>query len=136
MALSIALAGCGQSDPALTVTNATISANPNSAAIYAAIDNRGGKDRLTGIEIEGGVPISLHETTMIDGVMRMRPAETFDIPASGRLELKSGASHGMAIGKFASPSGLPLTFRFERHAPITVRADVTGPSGMNMEHEQ
>lgn len=137
MALSMALAGCGQSDPALTVTKATISASPNSAAIYAAIDNRGGEDRLTEIEIEGRVPISLHETTMIDGVMRMRPVEALDVPARGRLELRSGASHGMAMGKIAAnPSGLPLTFRFERHAPITVRAAVTGPGGMKMEHQQ
>lgn len=134
-ALSLALAGCGRSDPALTVTNATVSASANSAAIYATIDNRGGADRLTAIEIEGQVPISLHETTMTDGVMRMRAVDALDIPTKGRLHLKSGGAHGMAMGSItADAPAIPLTFRFEKHAPISIRAAVKGPGGMPIEH--
>ena len=135
LALVLALAGCGPADPALTISNATVSASPNSAAVYAAIHNNGGADRLTGIEVDGRVPISLHETTMTDGVMRMRAVEALDIPANGRLHLKSGGAHGMAMGQVsANPPNLPLTFRFARNAPISVSATVTGPGGMPMEH--
>lgn len=135
VALFLALAGCGQSDPALTVTNAAVAAGPSSAAVYASIDNKGGADRLTGIEIDGRVPISLHETTMTEGVMRMRAVEVLDVPANSRLELKSGGAHGMAMGKIvANPPSIPITFRFEKHAPISVSATVTGPGGVPMEH--
>jgi len=135
LALSLALVGCGEADPALTVTNVTVSANPSSAAFYATIDNQGGADRLTGIEIDGRVPISLHETTMTDGVMRMRAVEAIDVPANGRLELKSGGAHGMAMGEVtANPPTIPLTFRFARNGPISVKATVTGPGGMPLEH--
>lgn len=135
LALSLALVGCGEADPALTVTNVTVSVNPSSAAFYATIDNQGGADRLTGIEIDGRVPISLHETTMSDGVMRMRAVEALDVPANGRLELKSGGAHGMAMGEVtANPPTIPLTFRFARNDPISVKATVTGPGGMPMEH--
>jgi len=135
LALSLALVGCGEADPALTVTNVTVSVNPSSAAFYATIDNQGGADRLTGIEIDGRVPISLHETTMSDGVMRMRAVEDLDVPANGRLELKSGGAHGMAMGEVtANPPTIPLTFRFARNDPISVKATVTGPGGMPMEH--
>ncbi|WP_240913941.1 copper chaperone PCu(A)C [Sphingomonas sp. HDW15A] len=135
VSLSLALIGCAQPDPALDVTNATVAASANSAAVYATIDNKGGADRLTGIEVDGRVPISLHETTMTDGVMRMRPVEALDVPANGRLQLKSGGAHGMSVGQIsADPPELPLTFRFERHAPISVSATVTGPGGMPMEH--
>ena len=137
LAILIALASCGQADPALTITNATVSAAPNSAAIYATIGNKGGSDRLTGIQLEDRVPISLHETTMTDGVMRMRSVESLGIPANGKLELKSGGAHGMATGQIAAGAPtIPLTFRFARHSPITVRAEVTGPGGMKMEHQK
>jgi copper(I)-binding protein len=135
LAVSLALAGCGRADPALTITNVTVSANPSSAAVYATIDNQGGADRLTKIEVDGRVPITLHETTMTDGVMRMRAVEALDIPANGRLELKSGGAHGMAMGEIAAdPPSIPLTFRFARNAPISASATVTGPGGMPMEH--
>ena len=134
--LTLVLVGCGQADPALTVTNVTVSASPNSAAVYATIDNQGGADRLTKIEVDGRVPISLHETTMTDGVMRMRAVDALDVPANGRLQLKSGSAHGMATGEIvANPGRIPLTFRFARHAPISVSASVTGPGGVQMEHE-
>ena len=135
LALSLALAGCGQADPALTVTDATVSASPTSAAVYATSGNNGAADRLIGIEVDGRVPISLHETTMTDGVMRMRAVEALEVPANGRLELKSGGAHGMAMAQIAdNPPQLQLRFRFEKHAPISVSATVTGPGGTPMEH--
>lgn len=135
LALTLALAGCGEADPALTISNAKVAASPNSAAIYATISNRGGPDSLIAIEIDGRVPITLHETSVDDGVMRMRAVQQLDLPVEGTLELKSGGAHGMAMGEItADPPRIPLTFRFARHAPITVSATVTGPGGIPLEH--
>ena len=137
IAATTILAGCGDQAPAINVTKATIAAGPSSAAVYARIDNKGGADKLVAIEIAGRVPISIHETSMDGGVMRMREVGELQVPANGRLELKSGGAHGMAMGVIAAnPPGVPLTFRFAAHAPVTVDARVTGPGGMAMEHDQ
>ena len=125
-----ALAAC-QAEPAITVTDATIAAGPRSAAVYATIVNAGGADRLVGIESDGRVPIGLHQTSIDGGVMRMRGVDALEVPANGKLELKSGGAHGMAMGRIeANPPVVPLTFRFERSAPVSVRAAVTGLGGM------
>lgn len=120
-----------QAQPSITITNAIIAAGPSSAAVYATIENRGGADRLTGIEIDGRVPISLHLTSNEGGVMRMRPVDELAVPANGRLDLQSGGAHGMAMGKLAAnPPEVPLTFRFARSGPLSVTARLTGPGGM------
>lgn len=125
-----ALAAC-QAEPDIAVTNATIAAGPRSAAIYATIANRGGADRLTGIAVDGRVPIGLHVTSNDGGVARMRAAETLAVPAKGALKLESGGAHGMAMGRIeADPPLVPLTFRFERSAPVTVSAQLTRPGAM------
>lgn len=129
--VAMAVAGCQQPDPKLRIEGATIAAAPSSAAVYATIANDGGADRLTGIEIDGRVPISLHQSSNEGGVMRMRGVDSLDVPANGELALKSGGAHGMAMGRIeANPAVVPLTFRFERSASISVRASVIGPGGM------
>ena len=124
-----ALAAC-QAEPAITLTDATIVAGPRSAAVYATINNQCGADRLTAIEADGRMPIGLHLTSNDEGVVRMRSVDRLEVPSNGRLELKSGGAHGMAMGSFNAASAAPLTFRFERSAPISVDAAVTGPGGM------
>ena len=137
IAASTFLAGCGQSDPQITVTDASVAATPNSAAVYATVDNKGGADSLVAIEIDGRVPIMLHETSMDGGVMRMRAVNELAVPANGRLELKSGGVHGMAMGALtADRAQVPLTFRFKRHEPIKVDAQLTGPGAMAMDPGQ
>lgn len=125
------MVGACQGAPAVSVRDATLSAGPNSAAVYATIVNQGGADRLTGIEIDGRVPISLHVTSNDGGVMRMRAVDGLDVPAGGSLELKSGGAHGMAMGRIAAAGGqVPLTFRFEKSPALAVTARLTGPGGM------
>lgn len=129
-AFAATLSAC-QAQPSITITGATIAAGPSSAAVYATIANAGGADRLTGIEIGGRVPISLHLTSNEGGVMRMRGVDSLEVPANDNLELKSGGAHGMAMGRIeANPAIVPLTFRFARSAPVSVRAAVTGLGGM------
>src|SRR5688572_19492555 len=98
LAAFLALAAC-QAKPEITVSNATIAAGPRSGAVYATIANRGAADRLTGITLDGRVPIGLHVTSNDQGVARMRDADSLAVPANGELQLKSGGAHGMAMGR-------------------------------------
>ncbi|WP_118857639.1 copper chaperone PCu(A)C [Sphingomonas mesophila] len=131
LAAALALNAC-DSAPRVAVRDAVVAAGPDSAAVYGIVANDGGSgDRLVGIEVDGRVPISLHQTSNDGGVMRMRSVAALDVPAGGQLELKSGGAHGMAMGRIEAPGGrLPLTFRFEKAGAVKVDARVTGPGGM------
>ena len=122
-----ALAAC-QNQPEIAVSDATIAVGPRSAAVYAVIANNGGGDRLTGIEFDGRARVGLHLSTNQGGVMRMRPAASIDVPANGSLELRSSGAHGMVMGPLGTRAPVvPLTFHFERSAPVSVRARVMAP---------
>lgn len=136
-ALCLALAGCSKSEPEISVRDAVISATPQAAAVYATIDNKGAYDELVGIDVGGKVPIGLHQMSFEDGVMRMREVDDLPVPPNGSLKLESGGAHGMAMGRIEAPSGeVPLTFRFERSQPVSVKARMIGPGGMPMEDGQ
>lgn len=65
-------------------------------AAYFTIRNHGeAPDRLLAIELPAGGTAMLHESLMQDGVMRMRPVETPEIPAKGELMLRPGGLHVM-----------------------------------------
>ena len=98
-----------------------------SSAIYFAVRNGGGEDRLLSVSATAG-EASLHSTSMTDGVMRMRPLQALDIPSNSKVELKPGATHVMLMGlkaPLAAGSTFPLDIRFEksgeRKVTVTVR---------------
>ncbi|MBX9927136.1 MAG: DUF1775 domain-containing protein [Hyphomicrobiaceae bacterium] len=77
-------------------------ATPQGAANGAAfltIRNTGTvADRLIGAELDGGKRTEIHETTSVDGIMRMRHVGEIVIPAGATVELKPGGLHIMIMG--------------------------------------
>ena len=70
------------------------------AAAYVTIENKGGADLLTGVRTGIG-DASLHETSMDDGIARMRPilpSEGLVVPSNGKLLLAEGGAHVMISG--------------------------------------
>lgn len=67
------------------------------AALYLTLRSAGG-DALLEVEAVGADSASLHETSMEDGVMRMRPVTEIPIPAGGQAALRPGGLHGMLEG--------------------------------------
>src|SRR5688500_5854355 len=66
-------------------------ATPGGAKIgagYLVVENRGATaDRLVGGSFDRAARVEIHEMSMTDGVMRMRPVEAgLAIPPGGRLE--------------------------------------------------
>ncbi len=97
-------------------------------AAYFTVHNRSERDdRLLAVSVEtaDGPPVeaSLHETTLVDGVSRMRSrAEGFPLPAGADLELVRGGAHVMLSGELPEAADdaqatLTLTLRFE-HAGV------------------
>jgi copper(I)-binding protein len=100
--LLAALAACSAQDPEISASGgwARETGQSDTAAAYVTIKNEGSADRLTGVRSSIGEAM-LHETSMDDGVMRMRPidpAQGLVVPSNGSLALVPGGAHVMVTG--------------------------------------
>jgi copper(I)-binding protein len=106
----------------------------SSTAVYLAIRNRGGADRLVEVSSPAG-QTSLHSTSVDGGVMRMRSVESLDIPAGSKVTLEPGGTHVMLTGldaELAAGTTIPLELHFERSGEMTMEAAVR-PASANGE---
>ena len=88
----------------IKVTNATARASllptASTGAIYFSITNSGtSDDRLLSISTPAAISAMIHETTIVDDVMKMRMVDDgLVIPAGTTVEMKTGATHVMLMG--------------------------------------
>lgn len=130
IAAGLALGSCGEPEaPAISVREAwarPTAAGQANAAVYLTIANSGGEDRLVGVSSAAG-EASLHETSMGNGVMRMRHLGTLDIPADSAVELKPAGTHIMLTGlkqPLEAGGSMSVDLQFERagvqQVPVTI----------------
>ena len=81
---------------AIRVSDAWVAPGANNAALYLTIDNDGGGDRLMSIDAKGLGPITLHQSSMDSGVMRMRALPGgIAVAAHGQTKLAPMGLHAM-----------------------------------------
>lgn len=123
------LAGC-QPAPGISVDDPWIRAVPPGASAtagYLVLANGGAADRvLESVSAGDGVRVEIHETTMADGVMRMRRLDGVTLPAGESVAFAPGGRHLML---FADPlpaagSTVTLELRFADGEVLTVEAPV------------
>lgn len=108
-----------------------------TGAGYLILTNTGKTaDRLTGGTTPVASTLEIHEMSMTDGVMRMRPlANGLSIAPGQVVELKPGSYHIMLIG-LKRPLNLgdkvPVTLRFEKAGSLKLDLVVQAPSGSSM----
>ncbi|NYV76944.1 copper chaperone PCu(A)C [Streptomyces sp. UH6] len=94
------------------------------AAGFLTVVNEGDRPaELTGVSSDLAASVTVHET--VDGAMR--PAESVDVPAEGRLTLESGATHLMFEGLTRRPTEgetVTVELRFKDADPVTVEMPV------------
>ena len=102
-----------------------------TAAAYVAIRNRGRvPDRLISAASPEVRAVELHDTTMDEGIMRMRPVQGgVVIPPGGnlRIEPDGGGKHLMLVGPkhaFGRGERVPLILTFERAGDVRVEMTV------------
>jgi copper(I)-binding protein len=101
---------------------------------YLSISNGGSSDiTLVGAATPRAGSVSIHETSMHDGVMRMAPVKGgLPIPAGTTVELKPHSFHLM-LEKLKSPlregESIPLTLSFEGAEDIQVELTVESLDG-------
>jgi copper(I)-binding protein len=116
------------------------------AAGYLKLTNTGSTpDRLVGGSSSASKEIEIHEMTMTDGVMRMRPVKGgLEIKPGQTVELKPGGSHLMMIDlkqQLQQGQRVKGTLVFEKAGSVEVEYAVEGiggtpaaGGGMNMQH--
>jgi len=103
-------------------------ATPKGAAVgvgYMTITNNGSApDRLIGGASDVSNRFEIHEMTMDNGVMRMRPmAKGFEIKPGQSVELKPGGNHVMFVGlkkPLAQGEHVKATLAFEKAGKVDV----------------
>ncbi len=130
------IAGCKNNDPASAGTLQVIDAwtRPYGAdlgvntAIYLTLDNRTVNPAfLTGAHINDADTVELHQSFNENGVMRMRPVKSVEIPAQSTLSFMPGGNHLMVKGllrNLAEGDSLVLTLRFQNTKRLKAVADV------------
>lgn len=107
---------------------------------YFTITNKGSApDRLVSISSDVSDKAELHEMSVKDGVMTMRPvAEGLEIPAGGKVALAPGGYHLMFIGLKRQPKQgekFSAILTFEKAGTVTVDFAVEGMGEMgSMDH--
>ena len=116
----------------LTVTSPWTRATPGGAKIaggYLKITNNGtSADRFTGAKSDAADHVEIHEMSMSDGVMKMRPLpDGLEIKPGETVELKSGGYHLMFMDlkqPLKQGDTLKATLRFEKAGSLDVNFSV------------
>lgn len=93
-----AMGGMNPTPDAMSSHAGGMSAAKANSASYMKITNGGAADKLMKAESDVAETVELHNVTMQDGVMQMRPVEFIEVPSNGSVELKPGGYHVMLLG--------------------------------------
>lgn len=125
-------------DGGMTVTQAWARATPGNVktgAIYLTATNNGASaDRLIGASSPAAEKAELHEMSMDNGIMKMRPVKSLAIAPGKSLVLKPGGYHVMLTGLKAplkEGDTVPLTLQFEKAGAIAVTAQIAKVGAMH-----
>jgi len=131
----------------LVITQAWTRATPSGAKTgggFLTIENKGGTpDKLIGASADGAGKIEVHEMTMTNGVMKMRPVEGgLTIDPGKTVKLAPGGYHLMLMdlkNPLRQGDKIAMTLQFEKAGKVAVTLDVQGvgaagpaAGGMNM----
>ncbi len=110
-----------------------------TAAGYLAIHNIGKEpDRLVGASTPHARAVEIHEMTMTDNVMRMRPvAGGIEIRPGEAVRIAPNGLHLMIIGpddNFVQGARIPMTLEFEKAGKVDVELAVESARARAADH--
>jgi periplasmic copper chaperone A len=117
----------------ITIVNAkaraSLTPTATSGAVYFSVENKGSADeKLLAVITPAAASAMIHETTMVDNVMKMRMVEGgLVIPAGQTRDLATGGTHVMLMGLKAPlkiGDTIQLELLFETAGKITLQVPV------------
>ena len=155
IAAALALAAFVQTAPAADYKAGTIEIDhpftvvpPRGASVaagYMTLVNTGSApDRLVSASAQAASKVDIHEMSMTNGVMKMRPVQGIEVKPGQTVELKSGSYHLMLTGlkqPLKQGDKIKGTLTFEKAGPVDIeytveamRGAAPGGAGMKMDH--
>ncbi|MDX1499559.1 MAG: copper chaperone PCu(A)C [Woeseiaceae bacterium] len=114
LALAVLLAACNANGPPLVVEDVVVTRPvPGSAmsAAYFRLHNPGREPVVvTGVRSPDFMRVEMHETTVEDGISRMRPLEALRLEPGETVEFRRGGRHLMLAGPAADAGPVTLEF--------------------------
>ncbi|TBW37411.1 copper chaperone PCu(A)C [Siculibacillus lacustris] len=105
-------------------SRATPKAAPAGGGFLTVTNTGTTADRLVSVTSAVADKVEIHESAVVDGVMRMRPLERgLEIPAGAKVELKPGGNHVMFVGlkaPFEKGTAFKGTLTFEKAGSVEV----------------
>ena len=137
-AVFLACGGCGGPDaPKIRVDESWARAMPlleeggggmTNSAVYLVVQNNGdAADWLRSAETSVASRVEVHESKMVDDVMRMRRIDGLEVPPRGTVELRPGGIHLMLLGltrPLVEGEEFDLTLNFEGSGDLTVTVPI------------
>jgi copper(I)-binding protein len=115
-------------------TSGWAGAGVSSSAAYVTVHNGGRTaDRLLGATSPAAASVSIHESSNVGGVARMRAAGALVLAPGAAIAMKPGGLHIMLMGLKAPlrpGSRLPLTLRFQKAGNVQVSLPVLAPGSI------
>ncbi len=99
--LATTVVACGTPEPPLVISELEVT-NPipgrhMSAGFFILTNNTDEVISITGVNSPQFTRVEIHETTLTDGVSRMRELDVLEVPAHGSVVLERGGKHLMLI---------------------------------------
>ena len=125
----------------LVLHHAWSRANPagaKSGAVFVTIENTGDMpDQLLSASSDVAAMTEIHQMSMENDIMVMKPAGILDIPAHGKVELKPHGLHIMLMGlkqRFAEGDTFAVTLTFAKAGAVTLQVVVDKVDAMGSAH--
>ncbi len=126
VALAIALAACGGEQQApLVATDVEITrpmpGRGMSAGFLVLTNNTDEVVRITGVTSPQFGSVEIHETTIEDGISRMRELDELVVPARGSVTLQRGGKHLMLMRAAELKDSVTLELMTDGVPVLTIR---------------
>jgi copper(I)-binding protein len=134
-AAALLAGGCQREPRSIRIEDAWVRLSPvkgEPSAAYFRIEGGAEGTKLLGLSSPMVRRVELHESMTAGGMSRMKPLKDVDFDYQGRIRFEPGGKHAMLFGlnkAVKEGSSLALTFAFNVAPPVTVDAEVRGPSG-------
>ena len=106
-------------------SRATAAAQTVGGGFMTIVNAGKADDRLVSVTSPVAAEVQIHDTTMEEGVMRMRQlADGLAVPADARVELKPRSLHLMFLqltAPLADGQSFPVTLKFEKAGAVTTQ---------------
>ncbi len=99
--IALLLAACSQPQPPLVASDVEVTrpmpGMKMSAAFFVLTNNTDEPIRITSVTSPQFAAVEIHETTIEDGIARMRELDALVVPPSGSVTLERGGKHLMLM---------------------------------------